>query len=301
MTVLADNQFALGEDAGEVLMGAGTNIRVGDFLPDGTGDITAGDVLLPGEDGTAFGRDTYAGQTMTLELTIRDLNDPAAARTSWRRLVAAWNAAALRQDPGAVVPLRMKLPGSPAVRVYGRPRKYTPVSTVLADKGVIPLNLEFQASDAVWYDDVEQSVPLSLLPPDSDGGLSFPLSFPLDFAPSSISTAAQRAVNDGDLPTWAVVEFSGPISGASVEFVGTAIVPGISGALASDVTAVIDPRPWVRSATTNQGGNVAGRLTGPRLALMQLPPGSTALLFRGIDFTGNARARVRWRSAYSTP
>ena len=301
MTVLADNQWAIGEPGpDEVVMGAGTNIRVGDFLPDGTGDITAGDVLLPGEDGTTFGRDFYAGQTMALELTIRDLDDPAAARTSWRRLVGAWNAAAVRATPGAVMPLRMKLPGSEGVRVYGRPRKYTPVSTVLADKGVIPLNLEFQAADAAWYSETEQTLTLSLLPLLADGGLSFPLSFPLNFAASSVSDETRRAVNLGDLPAPVVVEFDGPLASPSIELLGTGLVPGLATQI-GEYTATIDARPWVRSVTVTGGGSVAGALTGPRLALLQLPPGSTGIAFRGVDFTGAARARLRWRHAYSTP
>lgn len=300
MADLAVNQFALGEDPDAYVFGRGCPVAVTDFDPAGFGDLTAGDKTAPGTNGTRFGRDTRAGKVLTFEMSV-NTEDPATGRATWQAITSRWDAEAVRALPGAVVPLRMRLPGSAALRLYGRPRSLTPANTKLIRAGRVDLVADFQAAEnSTFYADAEKSLTLSLLPNLSDGGISFPLDFPLSFVAGS-EARPQGAVNAGDTATWPVIEIHGPVTNPAIEFVGTGLVLTLSTVLAFDQVATIDTRPWVAAVTRQDGASLAGALVGPRLAEFRLPVGATTVAFRGIDLTGTSSCVVRWRDAYSTP
>lgn len=293
------NQFAIGEEPDSYVFGHRCPVVVSSFDQGGFGEITAADATMPGADGTVFGRDTMAGRTLTIEMGVNQF-DAETGRAAWRDITTRWNRPAVRSTPGAVVPLRMRMPGSATVRVYGRPRKADPANANLLNAGRVDLICDFQAADNAFYGDVEQTLTLSLLPALSDGGLSCPIDCPIDFVAGS-SARPVGVTNAGDLPTWPVIEFRGPVTNPAVEFAATGLTLTLSTALAYDQTVTIDTRPWVRTALRGDGASMAGYLSGPRLADLALPPGSTVVGFHGIDLTGTSSCVVRWRDAFSTP
>lgn len=298
MVALDAFQFALGEDPDAYLFGTGTDLPVSEYTP-GDPDLTAGDQANVGRDGTTFGKDTKSGVLHTFEMQT-DCLDAATAKAVYREFSALWDAPGIRSIPGAVIPLRMCLPGSEPVRVYGRPRKCSAANLKLIESGAIPLVADFQAADHLYYSDIQHSLPLSLLPAIGDGGLTFPLSFPLSFAPNS-APRADRVTNAGDRPTWPVITFSGPIINPSIAFTGTNVAITLQTVLASDQTVTIDPRPWAMTITRQDGASLAGTRRGSLLADLKLPTGDTIVAFHGIDLTGTSGCVLTWRDGQSTP
>lgn len=155
MAELDEYQFEL---AG-VVYGGGRPIVVSTFTP-GPADPDTADVDMPGEDGIRMGRDFYRGVTYSVDGAV--VTDSAAdAWGHWRALAAAWNARAVRTDPGAVTPLRMRMPGLSTTRVYGRPRSIGLSTTRHVGQGVLPFAADFQAVDHRVYSDELSSVTMS--------------------------------------------------------------------------------------------------------------------------------------------
>jgi hypothetical protein len=293
MPDLAERQYELG------------GVVFGDLTPVQCDDVDIGDVgrrtgdrESPGSDGVQFGLDYHDGRLLTWELWT-DTTTATDARSAWATLRTAWSGDQVRGVSRAVMPLRMHLPGSDTVRVYGRPRRMTPASQRSRADGVIDLVADFQTADRAFYADVEQERTLTLLP-NLSGGLMVPFTPPVVLNPVSNSDSTM-ATNTGDLPTWPVITFHGPITNPSVEWVATGARLTLQVTLATGRSVTVDTRPWARTALRDDGASLAGQLRGPRLSEFTLPVGSTQIAFRGQDPTGTSSCRVSWRDAYSTP
>lgn len=130
-------------------------------------------------------------------------------------------------------------------------------------------------------------------------GLAVPARIP--FQLTGNSKRADAVTNAGDMETWPVITFEGPLTNPSVEYVGTGRKLKLTMAIPAGHSVTIDTRPWVRTALQDGIGSVAGKLAGTRMADMALRPGTTVVAFRGQDPTGLSRCRIYWRSASSTP
>lgn len=130
-------------------------------------------------------------------------------------------------------------------------------------------------------------------------GFGFPLAWPQQLTGSGKKASA--VTNAGDLDTWPVFVFEGPISNPTVAYVGTDKRLKLTMSIPAGQSVTVDTRPWVRTALRGGIASVAGKLSGSRMAEMALPPGSTVVAFRGQDTTGLSRCRIFWRDAASTP
>lgn len=284
-------------DLGGVVIGRGRPVAVEDFSLDDIG-ARLGDVDVPGGDGVVFGRDYHEGRTVTMEV-FTDTADASEARAAWRALEAVWRDRALRYAPREVVPLRMRLGSGDTVRVYGRPRKFTPSSLRGLEDGVAGAVTTFDTAHGGFYSDVEHTTTLTLVP-DLSGGLTVPYTVPFTLAAVDNSDDG-IAANQGDADTWPVITVNGPITNPEVRWVGTGVSLRLQTALSSGQSVVIDPRPWVRSIVRSDGASLAGTARGVRLEQLVLPPGPTEVALRGQDPTGTATCQVSWRDAYTTP
>ena len=292
MAELSSNQFELGG----VVFGDFTPRQVTDFDP-GDSTLRDGDTASPGEDGIQFGLDHVDGRLLTWEL-FADATDAPSARAAMVPLETAWDARAVRDSPRAVLPLRMRLPGHQTVRVYGRPRKMTPANLRSRPDGVADYVATFQTADAVFYGDVEHSVDLSLIAAGG-GGITWPVTWPVTWAPGAQRQDA--VVNTGELPAWPVITIRGPVAQPRVAFLESGAEVRLDVSLASYMSVVLDTRPWVRSVRRTDGASLAGAMRGDRLADMALPVGRTTVRFRGTDVSGQARCRIAWADAFSSP
>lgn len=284
-------------DLGGVVFGRGQPVAVEDFDP---GDVGArlGDVDVAGGEGVVPGYDYHGGRTLSLTV-FTDQVDAASAQTAWRSLEALWRQRDLRYTPRAVVPLRIRLADRPTVRVYGRPRRFTPTSLRSLADGSVGAVATFDAMHTNYYSDTEHTTTLTLVP-DLSGGVTVPYTVP--FQLSAVDTSADDTItNGGGADAWPIITFTGPITQPEIRWVGTAVSMRLATTIASGQTVTLDPRPWARSITRSDGASLAGLARGSHLEDLALPPGPTTIAFRGQDATGTATCQVSWRDAHTTP
>lgn len=291
MTALAAGQFELGG----LVFGPGCPVEVEEFVP-GSTSTRDQDVDDAFADVRHFGRDQKTPATWTWELGVNQRSE-ADALDTLADLESVWDAEDVRDTVGAVVPLRYRVAGRTR-RVYGRPRRFTPGTEGLS-QGYLPVTATFDRVDGLHYDDVEQSVPLTMGATPS-GAYTAPFRTPLR------ASGGGERVNEltvgGTAATWATVTFQTTafVVNPWVEIAGWRIE--LTTALPYDQPITVDPRPWVRSVYRRDGTHLGRYLTArSRLARMRLPAGRTHAARIGCaSSTGAFTATVRWRNASKT-
>jgi hypothetical protein len=299
--VLATGQYSIGRDGGPAMVYGGragtivNGLLVSDTQVD-PGTITVQDQAVIGHDGLIFGVDTLPGMVVTQTGAAYFQSQGKSALDAYSQLAGAWNDASIRLASGAVQVFRAFYPVAQSVRrCYGRGRKIAPTHG-LANQGIVPWTAQFQAADNSWYADTISSVLLTQVP-SLKGTLAPPLTPPYQLA-FTTNNQQNTAVNAGQMPTWPVITFTGPVTNPVCQFVNTPVSVGYTGSLRSTDTLVIDTRPWARTAMLNGTTSAAGALNGDPMISLQLQPGATLVKFGGQDFTGTSTCLVSWRSAY---
>lgn len=284
-------------ELGGVVFGDLTPIQVDD-VDIGDAGVRVGDRDNPSGGGQQFGLDYRDGRTISMELWT-DTTTAADARSAWSALRRVWSADTTRATSRAVIPLRLRMPGSGTVRVYGRPRRLTPATQRMRDAGLVDLVADFQTADRLFYTDVERSIQLGLVA-SGGGGITWPITWPTIWAPSGRSRQ-DTVMNWGDAPTWPVITIAGPVAQPEIEFLGTDRRVRLNMTIPHDRTITIDTRPWVRTILRDDGASFAGALRGDALADLQLPVGQTTVAYRGTDLSGQSACTILWRDATETP
>jgi hypothetical protein len=342
MSALQQGQYEL--DGFIFGMGA-NNVWISNTAID-PGAMIVQDTQMPGVDGIQFGIDIMAGLTITYTGNIyvappfgagSSTTYQQQAMDSYSQLAGKWNDPSVRLNDNTVVALRMRYPFSASTRViYGRGRKIMPTMG-LVHSGVIPFVAQFQSGDWAVYQDVVQTLSMTMgkapsghHPPQGPG------------APPYASNFTTASVNNtGTLPTWPVITFTGPCQDPKLDYTDPGLSIGYKGFIAGNDTIIIDTRPWARYATllspgmqpfvtASLGGGVvalpnyltlqqtanvlvgggtggsgpppvaqpiAGLLTGNRLSDMSLPPGATKVKFTGTSNKGRGHCKLQWQSA----
>lgn len=272
----------------------------------GGGDMRTGDVDRPQEDGVMFARDFTTPKTVVFEIgVLTDLEpDPHRANLSALDVLQGWwRDERLRKDPWTLAVLRSHEAGQ-TWRCYGRPRRFEEVAGPLTARGYTPVVCDFGLTDDRVYADEPDEVEVGLHPPP-EPGFTTPIVFPLTTIRETTGDAV--ATIDTARSTWPWVTFTGPCTNPALE-VGDLMVIGLVGSIPALMSVTVDPRPWRRSITRNDGANLAGWLspTSPPLRDMLLSPPDEpgeehALTYRAIDATGTSTATLRWRAARSRP
>jgi hypothetical protein len=277
-----------------------------------SGDYRVGDVERPQEDGVAFGRDYIGPKTYTFEMGVltdraNGLAYPAAQGGAHRanldalnELEGRWRARKWRNSASFIAMLR-SCEGGRTVRCYGRPRRWDEAAGALTQQGFTPVVAEFALVDHHWYDDIEQIAQIRGVIAKS-GGVIAPIVAPI--TTTLASSPGSTVLNvEGPIPTWAVIEFNGPVSDPSIT-IDDDLTIGITGSIATGQKITIDPRPWSRSVLRDPGAvGVAGMVSAasPIMRNMRLQAGRHTATYNGRDQTGTSYARIRWRPARSRP
>lgn len=292
MIELGERQLELGG----VVFGDLTPIQVDD-VDLGDADVRLGDRDTPHHDGGQFGLDYRDGRTISVDLWT-DTTTAADARSAWSALRRVWSADTVRATSRAVVPLRLRMPGSDTVRVYGRPRRLTPATQRMRDAGLVDLVGTFQTADRLFYADAAHSITLTLVT-TGGGGITWPVEWPITWAPGG--TRQDSVINRGEAATWPVITIRGPVAQPSVELVGSGRRLRLDTTLAFDRSITIDTRPWRRTVLRDDGASFAGAVRGAALADFQVPVGQTFFAYRGTDMSGQSSCTITWRDATETP
>ncbi|WP_406260434.1 phage tail family protein [Streptomyces chartreusis] len=283
-------------DFGGIVLGHDTTIPIAEI--EGLGRPgTRGDLVeQPGADGAWASPDWYDARTLRIDCAIKTPGDPAAARQILADLQEVADNRKIRTVGGAVMPLRIKWPGSPIRVLYGRLSKLEP-SWEKAAFGWVPLDVEFVAPNPRYYADFEQREELRLgwL---SGGGFAAPVQAPIRVT-SGTPTGQTRpgwVTNSGTADANPVLTVYGPCANPVITHVDTGRQIELAVTLAAGQWARVDTRPGRLTALRETGGPVA---TTSRLDTFVLPPGRSEIRWTATDPTATARLTVAWRDAYT--
>ena len=287
--------------SGGVGFGLGFVVSVtdGGFDPGGN-SWTTQDGRNPTRGSTSFGRDLLNGPTWAWSLHT-DMDDTAGALRALGELRTAWSARAIRDVPGAVLPIRYRM-GDRVRRVYGRPRNFAapPDNKILG--GYVPITADFATVTANTYDDLEQSTTIfSSTVSTGRTGFLFPVTFPTVTLEADQSQDRPGAITvGGDEDSYPIIRFDGPVTRPWLQLDG-------GWRLDLDVTlltgeyAVVDTRPWVNTVVKN-GSQYIGGAIGRRqwLSDMFLTPGNHGFRFGADIASGSSSCTVSWRNTWTS-
>ncbi|WP_316521117.1 hypothetical protein [Kitasatospora brasiliensis] len=296
-TQLADWQL----DVAGVLIGHGTDVLIEDIDGIGTPERRAGDRPIPDEDGNYPGKDTYAPRTLRITAGIRTPGNPAAGLDQLAELERAADTK-VRLTPGATDVLRIRRPGQPVRRQYGRLAGVEAISLADAPFGWIPIHVTFVALDPAWYADTPSGLNLGLDVSNQRGqGFGAPLRAPMTTGTADPKARPGWALNTGNRPTWPTVRITGPVVNPKVWIEGTDAVLDLAVVLGDGETLDIETRPGTRTVIRNGLGSAAGALTrASRLDAFAIPPGRSEVRWTAQDATGTSRLALTWRDASSS-
>ena len=257
----------------------------------GTADPRAQEVPRPMGDGVLFGVDYIDPPTWAWTVGLNATTE-AEALALLAPLATVWRNNSGRSTSGPSIPLRYSLAGRTR-RVYGRPRRISaPKMDTRIDLGYAQCVLDFKCEDHLTYDDVEQSVDLTLAN-TSSGGWIFPNTFPIYTQGSGTRQGVIQV--DGDAPAHFTATITGPIAAPSL--VGSGWAFDINTTLTAAQSVTVDTR--AATVLRNDGASLAGALSRrSRIGKARLKGGGQELVFAGSDPSTTARCTVRWRPAH---
>ncbi|WP_331728898.1 phage tail family protein (plasmid) [Streptomyces sp. NBC_01259] len=289
---LLDGQHQLGT----VLIGKGTPVTIATIEGLGLPPMRTADVEPPGEDGLWLGRDYYSGRTIRIDAAVRRPGDEAGALDTVSSIQRNSDNRNIRQAGGVTMNLRLKFPGRPTRVVRGRVRK-ADTDLQKAIHGWIPIDIEFQSDDYLYYTDEPDTtgIPLAVL---SSGGLTFPLVFPftIDGDPAAVGRPGFLDV-DGNASTWPVLRVTGPCSNPVITHVTSGRSLSVQVTLAAGEWVEIDTRPGWRTVLRNNGGAAPLSPTS-RIDLFRLSTGLNEIRWTATDPTLTSTLAVTWWPAY---
>lgn len=286
-------------DIDGMLLGAGTDIPVGEVEGIAGIDQRTQDTENAAGDGVFPGVDLYGARTIRMEAGIRTPGDPGRGLDLLAQLQRAADNPDVRMTPGAMSVLRMRWPGRDARRLYGRLRRVEATSTARTVNGWIPLDIEFVAVDPLYHDDDASSLTLPLSA-DGLGGFRAPLVAPLTTGVAIPDERRGWMTNDGDRPAWPSLVITGPCTNPRIRHVDSGRVLELNTSLATGERIEIETRPGTRWVLRNGSGNLAPALSAAtRLEDFTVPPGTSELWWTARNYSNATRLAITWRAAYA--
>lgn len=291
-TPLEDGQHQLGT----VLIGHATTVPIAAIEGLGQPTVRAQDIEPPGEDGLWLGTDYYAGRVLRIDAGIKTPGSQTQALDKLAELQDDADTTAVRGQGGTTMDLRLKFPGRDARVVRGRIRKLEP-DLSKAVHGWIRLDVEFQAQDHLYYADTAEStsMPLGSL---TEGGLTFPMMFPLTIAGEASAIARPGFLQvDGTASTWPVLRVNGPCANPTITHMGSGRTVTVQTTLAAGEWVELDTRPGWRTVLRENGGSAPLTPTS-RIDEFVLTPGLNEIRWSATDPTLTSTLAVTWWPAY---
>lgn len=291
MADLLNNQWELDG----VVFGQDAEIDTEAEVTPSTYGLRTQDSPSPVGDATMFGRDLIEPDVWGFKL-FTNVEDEQNALRLRSTLAKVWRADDVRKTPGAVKVLRYRMAGRTR-RVYGRPRRFDAPLDNRMFSGLIAITCDFKLASELFFDDVEQNIPVRASQSTSSGGFLVPFTVPLTLS-SSLTPRATTFTVGGELPTPGIFDFKGPSTDAALEIDGAMRVQ-LTGTVPVGVTVTVDARPWVMSIYRDDGAGTAGLLNRrTRLPRLLLEPGAHEVTYSAYDPTGASGGAVRWHDAY---
>ncbi|MEU3260937.1 hypothetical protein ABZ694_24645 [Streptomyces albidoflavus] len=281
---------------GSVLIGRGTPVVIADIGGLGRPESRTYDVEPPGEDGVWLGPDLYGGRLITLDAAIKTPGDRETALDVLAELQAEADTRAVRGQAGTTMTLRLAFDGRPVRVARGRVRRLD-ADLSQAIHGWIPLEVEFQAEDHLWYADEPDTtgMPLGSI---TAGGMTFPLVFPFVIAgdPAAVGRPGYIQVA-GTAETWPVIRVMGPCANPTIRHVTTGRALTVQATIPAGDWVEIDTRPGWRTVLRSNGGS-APLSPASRIDQFVLTPGLNEIRWSATDNTLTSSLAVTWWPAW---
>lgn len=216
-----------------ILLGPGTNFLINEIskgfdLP----SIQTKDEQWARRNRSFIGLDVVGERLIDLELWVA----PLGTGDQWSAL-ANFLADAFTVGGDIESPFWINLPGygtlSSMVRTH---RRTMAIDINVSATGLLRPRVELHASDPAWYEPVYVS---TLFPGSHEGGLEYPVTYPLTY---TSSTSGIVLGNAGNWPFYPLVKLYGPLTQPSVLIggVGVTLANGNTPTIASDQMVTID-------------------------------------------------------------
>lgn len=280
---------------GSVLIGRGTAVTIAAIEGLAQTTVRTQDVEPPSEDGLWLGRDYYGGRLVRIDAAIKTPGSQSDALDVLAQLQTDAADVTVRQQGGATMDLRLKFPGRETRTVRGRLRKMDSDLTK-SIHGWIPLDIEFQGADHLFYGDSEQStsIPLGVL---EGGGFTAPVIAPI--VVDAVGDARPGRVDvDGTAAAWPILTVRGPCANPRITHVASGRVLEMRTTIPAGQSVTIDTRPTWRTVTRSGGGTLT-LTTASRIDAFSLPAGAGELSWTAIDPTNTSVLDVRWTPAWT--
>lgn len=295
---IGNYQFVIVEDDPNTMnpwvpFGAGQAIA-GRFTP-GAPEVTDQDVNAVLGDYRMFGVDRHTAPTWAWSL-FTDTGSPEDALAWVDLMTQVWNHK-VRKSPEQVLALRYKV-GGRVRRVYGRPRRLTPIPDAIQN-GKIHIEADFALAEPIYYDDDESMAGAGLTPAyNAAAGIILPQPLPWVFTTQPPPQTGQ-AIISGTAATWVDIDIYGPTTNPWVK-IGN-LTWGLGGSLENGQKVTVSGKPWSMGVRREDGTNLPGWLDPrSRLSALQMEPGTYSVQFGGWDNTGTSRVVLRWRQAHQS-
>lgn len=276
---------------GGILLGATTAYRWVELTGwDDIPGLDSGAAARPARHGAWPGR-AYAGQrVITLKTRIR--STPANLAADLAALVAA---TALGPDAGEA-PLVIRTAGGDVRLVHAQitARLLPGHDVVLRNTGFGEATLQWTCSDPRRYSLVEHAAQID--PPTPGEGLTYPLTYPLDYGePGSSGNAT--VTNAGDTPTFARIVFTGPLTSPQIlnQTSGRLLAFGITLAAGETLTVDCDAGTVTLNGTADRLYTLTP--TSVPVEAFELIPGDNLISLRASATGSGAQAALTWRDA----
>lgn len=290
---ISDYQFVI-DTAPWTPFGVGRDIFVSKFDP-GSFDTRNQDVSAVNADYRVFGTDRKTPPTWSFEMTTTATT--AVNGLGWvDSLARVWDDD-VRQSPNGTLALRYGLAGRKR-RVYGRPRRFTPVVGTMVRAGRVDIVADFALAEDVYYDDDIQTITLPITPVVlTYSGVILPQPLPWHFTQAA-PPVTQQAIVGGTQSTWFIAKITGPIS--TPWFRIGSLTWQLTGSIPVGQSVTISGRPWDSGVRFNDGSYRPGMLDPrSRLSQLRMPPGTYGVQFGGFQGSGGgANCVLSWRNAY---
>lgn len=292
MIELKDYQFEIGG----VVFGYGCPVASdGEGFDPGVDSIEGQDVFNSFSDSMTFGVDGVSPSPWAWAAHTDKALTPEDALEAVRELGAVWNRRAVRRTAGETIPLRYRIGGRTRV-VWGRPRAFGNVLNNQMIYGVIPLNLEFQRADTLYYGDDVYTFTLAARP-STTPGFKVPFRAPLITAGSAATDDILSSFG-GDAPAPFTATFTG---GTNPRLYTDDWEIQLDATLLEGESITVNTYPWGARAVRNDGVRMPGVLSmKTRLSKARLSPDGESLNFSAVDSSGTATCTVAWRAAHTT-
>lgn len=157
------------------------------------------------------------------------------------------------------------------------------------------VSIQFECSDPRRYS-LNENIWTLELPPNIDNGLTYPLSYPLNYG-VEVSSAEGTLINNGDILAPVKLSFIGPVTRPSLVSTTAGVRLEFDTQLAAGETLEVDTRTGTVLLNGSSDRLYTRTATSAPILSFGLLPGANDMTIAAADWEGGASVVITWRDA----